>query len=114
MPIAVACVAAALTAAASARNDGSTPSEATLDLYRSKCQPCHLADGNSALEPMNFSDGKWTHGSKPADVAKVITEGVPTTAMLPFKAQLTPAEIADLAAYVRSFDKSLKATKRTK
>jgi len=34
--------------------------------------------------------------------------------MLPFKAQLTPAEIADLAAYVRSFDKSLKATRKTK
>jgi cytochrome c oxidase cbb3-type subunit 3 len=111
---AASCVAAAVTAAAADRKGDTAPSEATLDLYRSKCQPCHLADGNSPLEPMNFSDSKWTHGSKPEEVAKVITDGVPTTAMLPFKAQLTPAEIADLAAYVRSFDKSLKATRKTK
>lgn len=107
---AASCVAAAVTAAAADRK-GDTASEATLDLYRSKCQPCHLADGNSPLEPMDFSDGKWTHGSKPEEVAKVITEGVATTAMLPFKAQLTAAEIADLAAYVRSFDKTLKKQK---
>jgi hypothetical protein len=34
--------------------------------------------------------------------------------MLPFKAQLTPAQIADLAAYVRSFDKTLKPAKARK
>jgi len=103
-----------VTAAAADRKGDTAPSEATLDLYRSKCQQCHMADGNSPLETMNFTDGKWTHGSKPEEVAKVITEGVSTTAMLPFKTQLTPAEIADLAAYVRSFDKSLKPTKKTK
>ena len=103
-----------MTAAASDRKGHAAPSEATLDLYRSKCQQCHMADGNAALEPMNFTDGKWTHGSKPEEVAKVIAEGVPTTAMLPFKAQLTPAQIADLAAYVRSFDKSLKDGRKTK
>ena len=103
-----------MTAAAADRKGNTAPSEAILDLYRSKCQQCHMADGNAPLEPMNFSDANWIHGSKPEDVAKVITDGVPTTAMLPFKAQLTPAEIADLAAYVRSFDKSLKATNKTK
>lgn len=108
------CVAATLTAAAADRKADTTPSEATLELYRSKCQQCHMADGDSPIEPMNFMDGKWIHGSKRDAVAKVIAEGVPATAMLPFKAQLTEAEIADLAAYVRSFDKSLKATKRTK
>jgi len=108
------CVAAAVTAAAADGKGDTAPSEATLDLYRSKCQQCHMADGDSPIEPMNFTDGKWLHGSKPEAVAKVITEGVPATAMLPFKAQLTPAEIADLAAYVRSFDKSLKTTTKTK
>jgi hypothetical protein len=34
--------------------------------------------------------------------------------MLPFKAQLTAAEIASLAAYVRSFDKTLKPVKAKK
>ena len=68
-----------------------------------------MADGNSPIEDMNFADGKWKHGSKVAEVAKVITEGAPGTAMLPFKEQLTEAEIAALAAYVRTFDPALKA-----
>ena len=107
-------VIAAVAAAAAGRKADTTPSEATLDLYRSKCQLCHLADGNSPLEPLNFADGQWRHGSKAEEVARTITEGVPTTAMLPFKEQLSEAQIADLAAYVRSFDKSLTATKKTK
>ena len=52
--------------------------------------------------------------SKVADITKVIEEGVPGTAMLSFKAQLTPEEIDGLARYVRSFDKSLKPEKPAK
>jgi mono/diheme cytochrome c family protein len=117
IPLALACgvLADLLSAAAPAAGAGAAaPSKATVELYQSKCQPCHLADGNSPLPPLNFSDGKWTHGSKPEGVVKVITDGVPTTAMLPFKGQLTAAQIADLAAYVRSFDKSLKDEAKTK
>ena len=82
------------------------PSEATLELYRAKCQQCHMADGNSPLEPLNFTDGKWIHGDKVEDLAKIISEGAPGTAMLPFQSQLTPEEIQALARYVRSFDKT--------
>ena len=84
----------------------------TADLYRVKCQQCHMADGNAPIVPMNFADGKWIHGSKSAEVEKVITDGVPGTAMLSFKAQFTPEQIAALAEYVRSFDKSLKTAKK--
>jgi mono/diheme cytochrome c family protein len=86
----------------------------TAALYKSKCQSCHLADGNSPLEPLSFADSKWKHGSAPAEVAKVISDGVPATAMLPFKTQLTPEQIEALAEYVRSFDKSLKDEKDKK
>ena len=82
------------------------PSEETLALYKAKCQQCHMADGNSPLEPLNFADGKWIHGDKVEDLVKIITEGAPGTAMLPFKSQLTPEEIQGLARYVRSFDKT--------
>jgi mono/diheme cytochrome c family protein len=82
------------------------PSEATLELYKAKCQQCHMADGNSPLEPLNFADGKWIHGDKIEDSAKIISEGAPGTAMLPFQSQLTPEEIQALARYVRSFDKT--------
>jgi len=94
------------TALIAAAADTYKPSEATLDLYKAKCQQCHMADGNSPLEPLNFADGKWVHGDKVEDIAKIISEGAPGTAMLPFKSQLTPEEIQALARYVRSFDKT--------
>jgi mono/diheme cytochrome c family protein len=85
---------------------------AAADLYRVKCQQCHMADGNAPIAAMNFADGKWIHGSKPAEVEKVISDGAPGTAMLPFKAQFTPEQISALAAYVRTFDKALKPAKK--
>jgi cytochrome c oxidase cbb3-type subunit 3 len=75
----------------------------TVDVYKTRCQSGHMADGRSPLEPLNFADGKWKHGGTPAAIARVISEGVPQTAMKPFKAQLTPEQIARLAAYVRAF-----------
>jgi len=56
-------------AAMAAAADAYKPSEATLELYKAKCQQCHMADGNSPLEPLNFIDGKWTHGDKVEDIA---------------------------------------------
>jgi mono/diheme cytochrome c family protein len=82
------------------------PTEATLEVYKAKCQQCHMADGNSPLEPLNFADAAWKHGSSVKEIAKVIGEGVPGTAMLPFKGQVPDEQIEPLARYVRSFDKT--------
>ncbi len=89
-------------------------SPAVAEVYKTHCQSCHMADGNSPLEPLNFVDGIWKHGSAPAKVAAVIADGVPGTAMLPFNSKLTPAEVKALAAYVRAFDKALKPAKTAK
>jgi len=78
------------------------------ELYKSTCQACHMADGNAALEPMNLADAKWRHGSSIREIAKVISEGVPGTAMMPFQARFTEVQILALARHVRQFDKSLK------
>ena len=78
-------------------------------MYKTHCQSCHMADGDSPLEPLNFVDGVWKHGTAPAKVAAVIADGVPGTAMLPFNTKLTPAEVRALAAYVRAFDKKPEA-----
>jgi mono/diheme cytochrome c family protein len=78
-------------------------------IYEARCQVCHMADGNSQIMPnMSFADGVWKHGSTLKAVQTTISEGVPGTAMLPFKEQLSPAEIAALARFVRKFDKKLK------
>jgi mono/diheme cytochrome c family protein len=80
-----------------------------LELYQAKCQACHMADGNSQLMPnMSFADGVWKGGSTLKAVETTITNGVPGTAMVAFKEQLTPAEITALAKFVRKFDKKLK------
>jgi mono/diheme cytochrome c family protein len=76
--------------------------------YKATCQPCHMADGNAALKPMNFADGEWKHGTTPQALAKVIADGVPGTAMMPFKTRFSQKEILDLARYVRKFDPKLK------
>lgn len=87
---------------------------AVLELYKAKCFACHLADGNAPMKEMNLADVEWKHGSKVADIIKTIEEGAPGTAMLSFKAQLSPDEIESLARYVRSFDKTLKPEKPVK
>jgi mono/diheme cytochrome c family protein len=103
-----ALVAAMLAAAPASLAAEQGASAETIELYRAKCQSCHMAAGNSPLEPLNFADGAWKHGSKPDAVARVIADGVPGSAMLAFKSQLSKGQIAALAAHVRSFDKSLK------
>jgi mono/diheme cytochrome c family protein len=84
---------------------------ATLAAYKAKCQQCHMASGNSPLEPLNFADGKWKHGGTVAAIARVIRNGVDGSAMKPFKDQLTTAEIDALAEYVRAFAPPPKARK---
>jgi mono/diheme cytochrome c family protein len=112
----VLALAIALLGAASATAVAQTPAPAaaapdearTVELYKQTCLACHMADGNAAMEPMNFVDGKWRHGSSVKEVAKVISEGVPGTAMMPFKTRFNEQEILALAKYVRAFDKTLK------
>src|SRR5687768_10246232 len=111
---AVVLCAALVPGGALAADSPAKASPATMEIYKTKCQACHMPEGQAPLEPMNLADDKWKHGSTQKEIAKVIAEGVPASAMLPFKAQLTPAEIAELAAYVRSFDKTLKAEKGRK
>jgi mono/diheme cytochrome c family protein len=96
----------AAAADAAPKAQAGKPTEATLEVYKTKCQACHMPDGNSPLEPLNFVDGTWKHGSTVKEIAKVISEGVPGTAMLPFKGQVPDEQVEPLARYVRSFDKT--------
>ena len=84
----------------------------TEKLYASMCQACHGADGKSPMKEMAFVGREWKHGTKTADMIKVITGGVPGTVMMPFKGRLTEEQIRDLARYVRSLDKTLPPEKK--
>lgn len=78
------------------------------EAYKTKCSMCHAMDGNSPLPNMSFADGVWKHGTTVKEMVATISNGVPGTAMMPFKTQFTPEEIEALARYVRKFDKKLK------
>jgi mono/diheme cytochrome c family protein len=102
-------VAFALSAVAAA----AATDTATKELYAAQCQACHMSDGKAAIPEMNLADGKWLHGTTVAALTKVISDGVPGKAMLPFKDRLTPQQIDSLARYVRTFDKALKPAPKT-
>lgn len=107
----VALIMSLTAAAATAQDPPAKPAAGKIDaaeIYKSKCVVCHAADGNSPMPNMSFADGVWRHGSTIKEVTNTITNGVPATAMMPFKTQLSPAEIAAMARYVRKFDKKLK------
>jgi mono/diheme cytochrome c family protein len=86
--------------------------EAPAKLYAMRCKPCHGDAGQSPNEDRNLADDHWIHGSSLADVVKVIEDGVPGKAMMPFKEQLGREEIEAVARYVLSFSKKAKAGKR--
>jgi mono/diheme cytochrome c family protein len=102
---------AAAASTATAQDPPAKPAAGKIDaaeIYKTRCVVCHAADGNSPMPNMSFADGVWRHGSSIKEVTNTITNGVPATAMMPFKTQLSPAEIAAMARFVRKFDKKLK------
>jgi len=69
-------------------------------VYKTRCQLCHLAEGKAPTKNMRFSDDEWRHGNKPEDVEKVVAAGVKGTAMMGFKNRLKPEDIKAVSAYV--------------
>ena len=98
----------ALTGAAAAQAPRPTSTRPAPELYKANCVMCHMPDGNAAIPQMNFADGKWAHGTTPKQLAKVIADGVPGTAMMAFKERFSNQEILALAKYVLTFDKTHK------
>jgi len=86
------------------------PEAKAVELFNTHCQICHGAGGTGSplMAGSAFVGRKWKHGTTPQAITATITNGVPQTAMLPFKGRLTPDEIAALATLVRSYDKKLK------
>jgi mono/diheme cytochrome c family protein len=101
--------ASSVSSASSASSVSSATSQSpnVATLYRVHCVMCHGPMGKAAIPTMAFIGRKWKHGTKSADMVKVITDGVKGTPMMSFKGKLKADEIKALAAHVRSFDKTL-------
>ena len=77
-----------------------------LEVYMGKCVACHGDKGQGLIGP-NLTDDYWIHGVGTAkDIAKVIAEGIPEKGMPPWGPILTPDELRDTVAFIRSLHAS--------
>jgi cytochrome c oxidase cbb3-type subunit 3 len=68
-------------------------------IFTKSCAVCHSKDGGGGVGP-NLTDDYWIHGNKIADVFSTVKYGVPAKGMIPWKDQLNPAEMQNVASYV--------------
>ena len=72
-------------------------------IFETNCVACHMADGGGGIGP-NLTDAHWILGGGIKNVFKTISEGGRSgKGMIPWKAQLKPAEMAQVASYVLTF-----------
>jgi len=76
-------------------------------IFQTKCIACHGADLSATLNgiplpgvPLN--DAEWNYGSTPLEIMNIVTNGSPdvTKGMIAWSTQLSPAEIAQVVAYI--------------
>jgi putative heme-binding domain-containing protein len=78
-------------------------------LYNGQCQQCHGINGDQ-ISGIDLRRGVFRRANSDEDLAKVITTGVPNTAMPPFNLQ--PAEVTSVIAFIRAgFDPAGTAVK---
>lgn len=71
-------------------------------LFVQRCAQCHGQKGEGLIGP-NLTDDHWIHGTPSLmNISEIISEGIQTKGMPPWKRQLRPIEIGKLAAYVGS------------
>jgi len=71
-------------------------------IYAAQCATCHLPTGDG-IAGVSLRSGKFRNPvSRDQDLARIITSGIPQTAMPPFK--FDAAEVAGVIAYLRNMN----------
>lgn len=70
-------------------------------IFIATCAACHLSDGGGSVGP-NLTDDYFIHGNGIKDIFKTIKYGYAEKGMKSWKDDYTPAQIAQLASYVKS------------
>ena len=70
-------------------------------LFRQECVFCHGVSARGGMRGPDLTTGAWSHGGSDEELAATISGGVPGTAM-PAHAHLTPEEIGQIVAYLRT------------
>ena len=93
--LSISCICAATVLCA----DAQTAVETGRELYRANCQACHGAEGDN-VPGVDFRSGQFRRASSDEDLARLIVNGIPGTAMPP--TNLPEASRGSLVAYLRS------------
>lgn len=73
-------------------------------IFETNCVACHMADGGGGIGP-NLTDSYWILGGGIKNVFRTISEGGRDgKGMVSWKAILKPAEMAQVASYVLTFE----------
>ncbi|SEQ27350.1 cbb3-type cytochrome c oxidase N-terminal domain-containing protein [Neolewinella agarilytica] len=72
-------------------------------IFDSKCAVCHGKEGEGGIGP-NFTDSYWLHGGSIGDIFKTIKNGVPEKGMIPWKSELRPSAMQEVASYIISLE----------
>ena len=100
--IAIACV-LGLSGPVAAQQHAGSYSQADIErgalVYGAHCSPCHGPEGDT-IANVDLRRGQFKLGSTDEDLARIITRGVPGTAMPPNK--FAEADLFALIAYIRS------------
>ncbi|TDO26432.1 cbb3-type cytochrome c oxidase N-terminal domain-containing protein [Sediminibacterium goheungense] len=86
-----------------------TALEAGKKIFVTACAACHAADGGGLVGP-NLVDEYWLHGGSVSDIFKSIKYGWPEKGMKSWKDDYSPAQIAQLASYIKSLKGTRPAT----
>ncbi|TNJ43520.1 c-type cytochrome [Tamlana fucoidanivorans] len=71
--------------------------------FETNCVACHMIDGGGGIGP-NLTDKHWILGGDIKSIFKTISEGGRSgKGMIAWKTQLKPAEIAQVASYILTF-----------
>lgn len=70
-------------------------------VFQTVCFACHGMNGEGLVGP-NLTDNYWLHGGSIQDIFKTIKYGYPDKGMKSWKDDYSPAQIAQIASYVKS------------
>lgn len=79
------------------------------EIFVTRCASCHgasgrgdgpLAKGLNGPKPRDFIADEWKYGTRPDQVLKVVTDGVPGTSMSAWKSAYSADELKAVTAYL--------------
>ncbi len=71
------------------------------EIFLQNCGMCHGNQGEGLIGP-NLADEYWLHGGEVGEIFRTVKYGVPEKGMVPWEANLTPVQIAQVSNFILS------------